>query len=140
MESNLRCQLSDPKFHCIHHHFFFPHKFIEWGKAICEYLKARGHWADLVDPASGYPVILFYYNNVQLIQLCVQSPSTVYNVLYDSFFPPLDVFITRSLGVSRNSRGRTASQVSITKRQLLQDSSPSQMGQQSISCYIIYYF
>ncbi|CAG8604900.1 9649_t:CDS:2 [Paraglomus occultum] len=30
--------------------------FIEWGKAICEYLKARGHWADLVDPASAYPM------------------------------------------------------------------------------------
>lgn len=30
--------------------------FVDWAKACCETLQAKGHWADLTDPCSGYPV------------------------------------------------------------------------------------
>ncbi|RHZ80331.1 hypothetical protein Glove_137g126 [Diversispora epigaea] len=30
--------------------------FVEWGKLICQKLKDREYWADLTDPASGYPI------------------------------------------------------------------------------------
>ncbi|CAG8734779.1 25761_t:CDS:2 [Dentiscutata erythropus] len=30
--------------------------FVEWGKAICQKLRGLGYWADLTDPASGYPI------------------------------------------------------------------------------------
>ncbi|CAG8557014.1 11945_t:CDS:2 [Ambispora gerdemannii] len=30
--------------------------FIEWGTSICEKLRQYGHWADITDPASGFPV------------------------------------------------------------------------------------
>lgn len=31
--------------------------FFEWGKRVCATLSGMGHWADLSDPCSGYPVI-----------------------------------------------------------------------------------
>jgi hypothetical protein len=31
-------------------------QFVEWGKGVCELLRKDGHWADLSDPCSGYPV------------------------------------------------------------------------------------
>ncbi|CAG8501196.1 3004_t:CDS:2 [Ambispora leptoticha] len=30
--------------------------FMEWGTSICEKLRQYGHWADITDPASGFPV------------------------------------------------------------------------------------
>jgi hypothetical protein len=34
----------------------FLHKFVEWGKLIIDRIKSIGMWADVMDPASGFPV------------------------------------------------------------------------------------
>ncbi|CAJ0640738.1 10973_t:CDS:2 [Entrophospora sp. SA101] len=31
--------------------------FVEWGKFVCKRLRERGYWADITDPASGYPIL-----------------------------------------------------------------------------------
>eukprot|EP00854_Cymbomonas_tetramitiformis_P005610 gene5610-6795_t len=31
--------------------------FMEWAKAVCEILIAKGYWADYIDPCSGLPMI-----------------------------------------------------------------------------------
>lgn len=31
-------------------------QFVAWGKVVCEHLRRSGHWADMSDPCSGYPV------------------------------------------------------------------------------------
>jgi len=30
--------------------------FVQWGMEVCQKLRDRGHWADITDPASGYPI------------------------------------------------------------------------------------
>jgi hypothetical protein len=39
-------------------------QFIIFGKYLCEQLKARGYWADYIDPCSGLPMISLNCNKV----------------------------------------------------------------------------
>ena len=32
-------------------------RFMRWGERVTDALRARGHWADYVDPCSGVPVL-----------------------------------------------------------------------------------
>ncbi|CAO3617235.1 unnamed protein product [Cunninghamella echinulata] len=34
--------------------------FVSWGKSIVDRLRTVGMWADIMDPASGFPVIFYY--------------------------------------------------------------------------------
>ena len=39
-------------------------QFIIFGKYLCEQLRARGYWADYIDPCSGLPLISLNCHNV----------------------------------------------------------------------------
>ncbi len=39
-------------------------QFIVFGKYLCEQLRARGYWADYIDPCSGLPMISLNCNKV----------------------------------------------------------------------------
>lgn len=40
------------------------HQFISFGKYICDQLRAKGYWADYIDPCSGLPMISLNCNKV----------------------------------------------------------------------------
>lgn len=39
-------------------------KFLTFGKYICEQLRAKGYWADYIDPCSGLPMMTLNCNKV----------------------------------------------------------------------------
>lgn len=39
------------------------YKFVQWGKKVVDRIKSIGMWADIMDPASGFPVSIKTFEN-----------------------------------------------------------------------------